>query len=71
MVLDLLVDYHKANMAISLADQEISKQDRPVTCKNTVGWQICCQWKDGSTSWEKLSKWKESPLVQTADVAVS
>jgi hypothetical protein len=28
--------------------------------RNTIGWQICCQWKDGSTSWENLSALKES-----------
>ena len=38
---------------------------------STVGWQICCEWKDGSTSWEKLSDLKESHPVQTAEYAVA
>ena len=36
-----------------------------------MGWQICCEWKDGSTSWEKLSDLKESHPVQTAEYAVA
>ena len=31
---------------------------------------MCCQWKNGSTPWEKLSKLKESHLVQKAEFAV-
>ena len=30
---------------------------------------MCCQWKDGSTSWEKLSDLKESHPVLTAEYA--
>ena len=37
----------------------------------TAVWQICCQWKDGSTSWEKLPELKESHPVQTAEFAVA
>ena len=37
----------------------------------TAGWQICCQWKDGSTSWEKLFELKEFHPVQTAEFAVA
>ena len=56
---------------ISVAEQQTSIQDRSVTCMTTAGWQICCQWKDGSTSWEKLSELKESHLVQTAEFAIA
>ena len=43
LLLDALVDYCKDNMVISLSDQQTSIQGRPVTCKTTAGWQICCQ----------------------------
>jgi hypothetical protein len=39
--------------------------------RNTIGWQICCQWKDGSTSWENLSDLKESHPLETAEYAVT
>ena len=54
LLLDALIGYYKDNKAISLTDQQTSIWGRPVTCKTTVGWQIFCQWKDCSTSWEKL-----------------
>ena len=70
-LLDVLVDYEKDNMAISLSDQQTTVWGRPVTHKTTAGWQISCQWKDGSTSWVKLSELKESHHVQTAEFAVA
>ena len=39
--------------------------------RTTVGWDLCVQWKDGSTSWEKLSDLKECYPVQTAEYAVA
>ena len=60
---DMSNDYCKDNNAIFLAEQQTSIQGRPVTGKTTVGWQICCQWKYGSTSWEKLYKLKDSHPV--------
>ena len=69
--LDALVDYQKDNKAISSSDQQITVWGRPVTHQTTAGWQICCQRKDGFTSWEKLSELKESHPVQTAKFAVA
>jgi hypothetical protein len=37
--------------------------------RRTVGWQLCCQWKDGSTSWENLAHLKESHPIETAEYA--
>ena len=71
LLLDMLVDYWKDNKAIFLSHQQITVQGRPVTHKSTAGWQIFCQWKDGSTSWEKLCDLKESHPVQTAEFAVA
>ena len=56
---------------ISLTEQQISILGKQVTHKTTVGWQICCQWKNGSTSWEKLSKLKDSHPVQKAEFAIA
>ena len=36
-----------------------------------AGWDLCIQWKDGSTSWEKLSALKEAYPVETAEYAVA
>ena len=37
--------------------------------RSTAGWQLCVTWKDGSTSWEKLSDLKESHPIETAEYA--
>ena len=58
LLLDELGDYQKDDKAISLSDQQTRVWGRPVMHKTTAGWQICCQWKDGYTSWEKLSELK-------------
>ena len=39
--------------------------------RSTAGWQVCAQWKDGSSSWQKLSDFKESHPVETAEYAVA
>ena len=39
--------------------------------RTTAGWNLCVQWKDGSTSWEKLSDLKESHPVECAECALS
>jgi hypothetical protein len=38
---------------------------------STIGWQVCCQLKDGSTSWENLADLKESHPLETAEYAVT
>ena len=53
LLLEALVDYNKDIKAISLTEQQTSMQGRPVTWKTTAGWQICCQWKDGSQEMRK------------------
>ena len=71
VLLDSLVDYRKNENALSLEDQKIVVRGKPSLRRSTVGWQICCEWKDGSTSWEKLSDLKESHPVQTAEYAAA
>jgi hypothetical protein len=38
---------------------------------NTYGWKICCQWKDGSTTWESLRDLKESHPLEMAEYAIT
>ena len=38
--------------------------------KSTAGGDICCKWKEGNTSQEKLSNFKESHKIQVANYAV-
>ena len=52
-------------------DQIIVVNGRHSKCKSTAGWDLYVQWKDGSTSWEKLSALKEAYPVETVKYAVA
>ena len=55
VMLDDLTDHHKQSKALSIKDQRATDiRGRNVMRRSTAGWQMFCQWKDGSTSWEKL-----------------
>ena len=54
----------------SLADQNIVVKGRPSKRCNRYGWKICCQWKDGSTTWESLKDLKKSHPLEMAEYAV-
>jgi len=72
VLLDSLVDHRRLDRAIRPADQKVVRPaGRAYMKRNTIGWQICCQWKDGSTSWENLSDLKESHPLETAEYAVT
>ena len=54
------------------ADQKFLKADgRSFIRRTTAGWHLCVQWKDGSTSREKLSDLKESHPVEFSEYALS
>ena len=56
VLLDEIVDHRCLPTAIRLADQKVVRANGRTYLKRlTIGWQICCQWKDGSLSWENLS----------------
>ena len=72
VLLDSLIDHRCHNTALRLSDQTAVRNDgRTYQKRNTVGWQICCQWKNGSTSWEKLSDLTESHQLGTAKYAAT
>ncbi len=65
-----IVNHRCLSTAIKLSDQKIVHTDGKTYLKHsTIGWQLCCQWKDGSTSWENLADLKESHPIDTAEYA--
>ena len=71
LLLDGIIDHRSDTTAIKDADRYISVRGRQYPKKTTVGWQLCVQWKDGSTSWERLADLKESNPIEVAEYAVS
>jgi hypothetical protein len=69
-ILEEIVDHQRLPTAIKLSDQKIVRADgKTYLNRSTVGWQLCCQWKDGSTSWENLADLKMSHPIETAEYA--
>ena len=72
VMLDAIVDFRKdPDVAISRNDQVKIVNGKKVVSHSTPGWELCCEWKDGSTSWQKLSDLKESHPLQVAEFALA
>jgi hypothetical protein len=70
ILLDEIVGHRRTDSAIKLADQKVVRaNDRTYLRCSTTGWQLCCQWKDGSSSWVNLADLKESHPIEVAEYA--
>jgi hypothetical protein len=69
--IDEIVDHKKDGKAIRTDDGFVMLRGRRIPKRTTKGWQLCVQWKDGSTSWEDLKDLKESSPVRVAEYAVA
>ena len=54
LMLDSIFDFLRSTTDLCYADQTFVKNGRSYKRRSTKGWQLCCQWKDGSTLWQKL-----------------
>lgn len=71
LLLATIVDHRTNGHAVAKADGMINVKGKQCRRKTTKGWELCCEWRDGSTSWEPLSRLKESNPVNVAEYAVS
>ncbi len=72
VLLNSIIDHRRLDTATRRSDQTVvRKSGRSFKRCSTIEWQLCCQWKDGLTSWEKLSDLKESHPIETAEFAVT
>jgi hypothetical protein len=72
VLLDSIIDHRRLDTAIRPSDQKVVRPDgRTYMKRSTIGWQVCCQWKDGSTSCENLAELKDSHPLETAEYAVT
>ena len=72
LFLDDNIDYRKDDTAIYKADAFIVMRNGVKRRKLTTrGWQLLCQWKDGSTNWVSLKDMKDSYPMQVADYALA
>jgi hypothetical protein len=66
-IIDHKIDGHAVEPAEMYIKHGINKKVR----KTTKGWHFCVEWKDGTTSWERLVDPKESNPVEVADNAAA
>ncbi len=72
VLLDFIVDYQRdLDVAVRRNDQVKIINGKKVVSRSTQGWELCCEWKDGSTSWQKLSDLKELHPLQVAEFALA
>ena len=70
VLLGNIIDFHHDHTAITHDGQTTVRADGWTYMKrSTIGWHLCCQWKDGSMSWENLSDLKSLHPVETAEFA--
>ena len=71
MLMAAFVDHKKDGHAVEIADGFIQKGSNQCRRVTTKGWQLCVEWKDGSTTWERLADLKESYPIEVAEYAVA
>jgi hypothetical protein len=71
LMMESLVDYKTDGHAVKVADMYITRNGRNHMRKTTIGWKLCVQWKDGTTTWERLADLKESYPVEVAEYAAA
>jgi hypothetical protein len=71
LLLKSICDHKKDGHAVEKADAYITVNNRKSLRKTTKGWLLCVEWKDGTTTWEKLANLKESNPVEVAEYALS
>ena len=72
LLFDAIVDHKNNDKAMTRVEQKfvdsIGKQQYKCSTK---GWEVCVRWKNGSTTWEKLSDFKECYPVQSAEYSAT
>jgi hypothetical protein len=69
-IMDCIIDHKKDGHALERAAMHIKHGSNKQVRKTTKGWHLCVEWKDGTTSWERLTDLKESNPVEVAEYAV-
>jgi hypothetical protein len=69
--MDSLVDHKSNAQAVTKQNQRMVHRGRNSVRRSTVGWHLCIQWKDGSTSWQPLKDLKEAYPLGVAEYAIA
>jgi hypothetical protein len=64
ILMEGIVDHKTDGHAVESADIYTKHGSNRQVRKKTKGWQLCVEWKYGTTSWERLADLKESNPVE-------
>jgi hypothetical protein len=71
-IMDEICDHKKDETAVPISEGTYRTRSGSVRDKVTTrGWSLLVQWKDGSSSWEKLKDIKVSNPIEVAEYAVA
>jgi hypothetical protein len=62
-----IIDHKTDGHSVAPADMYIKHGSNTKVRKTTKGWHLFVEWKDGTTSWERLTDLKESKPVEVAE----
>jgi hypothetical protein len=70
-LMEAIVDHKLDEHALQCTGGYVVVNGRQHMKKSTKGCQLCIQWKDGATSWERLTDVKESNPIEVAEHSVA
>ena len=70
LLLESITDHKKDKSAVPSEDRYVTVNGRQHHHITTKGWKLCVTWRDGTSSWERLSDLKESYPIQVTEYAV-
>ena len=71
LLLGGIVDHKQNESAVNKSDMWIKRGSNRRMRQTTKGWHLCVEWRDGTTSWERLADLKESNPIEVAEYAVA
>jgi hypothetical protein len=69
-IVDCIIDNKKDGHALERTDMYIKHGSNKQVRKTTKYWHLCDEWKDGTTSWERLADLKEINPVEVDEYVV-
>jgi hypothetical protein len=70
-LMGVIIDHRADGHAVAPAEMYINHGRNKKVRKTTKGWHRCVEWKDGTTSWERLADLKERNPVEVAEYAAT
>ncbi len=71
LLMEAVTDHRQTPDAVAPNDGTFQWNGKRHLKRTTKGWQLCVQWRDGTTTWERLAELKESNPVEVAEYSVA